>query len=855
MVRFDLLRLAYRSVVCAALLSSPRLTLGDDRPPPPVDVLHTDLRVRLTMDDIRSRRLPGTIAFRFRVQPAAGESGLASLTLDSAGPKVERVALRGKGAHDEDGGGAAGEAADDAPEAGRALEHRTDDAGLTITLDRAYKPGEELGIAVWFVSKPKEEALYFVLPDDDHPERGIAVYTMSEPMRARCWTPCIDRPTVRSPFDVHVTAPPPLSAVSVGVQVGEPRPDGDLRTFHWRLERPVDPHLLGLAVGEFVTLREEWRGRPVLSFVQPGDEEAGRFTFRLVPKMLEYYTTLTGVDFPFPQYSHVAVEEHYHGGMEHAGFSMIAPSMLTTGPRGHVPEDVAQFNYIAHMLAHEWFAGMVSYGDVRHAWLNEGFGTYLHLNWQGQLEGPDGVADLLWRTNQGVAGGDPPGGAQPIVRESLLRPGEVFQFGGGRVYWKGAMVLHMLRHQLGEETFWRGVRLYLTRNDGRGVLTDALRAALEEASGRDLRAFFDQWVFRAGTPRFTIEYAWDAEAKKATLALRQRGEEDSDASPFAFPLDVWLRVGEAWQKQTLEVREAEQKFAIDAASEPTQVCFDPLGGLLARRTERKPQELWRRQIREGPTALARSQAVDQARNARDAEALPRLLEALRDDGEFVGVRRRAATALSRLQDDEILPALVATAGASATPPSLRVALIGALEKHAESDAARRAVLALAEDSQPIEVQEEALSALSRMRPETLSAEALGKIARWATPPQSRHVRGAALRLLLARQASHAIPVLVEKSAADERDPVSWRKRLIDAVSALAAENGPHKQAVQRFLVGQLADRRPGVQLAALRALQKHGDADAAGAVRPLVESKSADVAAAANSTLEAIAAR
>lgn len=847
-------------VLLAALVSTllgPDVVLAEDRSPPPVDVLHTDLRVRLTTDYIQSRQLPGAVAFRFRVQPAVGERGLAALTLDCVGPKVERVTLRP--VRDDLGGaetGAARAQADDGElTAGPTLEHRVDGGDLVIALDRAYKSGEEFSVAISFVSKPKEEALYFVLPDDNHPERGIAVYTMSEPMRARYWMPCIDRPDVRSPVDVRVAVPPPLSAVSVGVQVGEPVAEGDLRTFHWRLERPIDPHLLGIAVGEFVTLRDEWRGRPVLSFVQPGDEEAGRFTFRLVPKMLEYYTTLIGVDFPFPQYSHVAVEEHYHGGMEHAGFSMIAPSMLTTGPRGHVPEEVSQFNYIAHMLAHEWFAGMVSYGDVRHAWLNEGFGTYLHMNWQGQLEGPDGVADVLWSTGRMVAGTDPPGGAQPIVRERLTRPGEVFQFGGGRVYWKGALVLHMLRHQLGEEVFWRGVRLYLTRNEGRGVLTDALRGALEEASGKDLRAFFDQWIFRAGTPRFTIEYAWNAEAKHAKLSLRQGGEEDSDAPPFAFPLDIWMRVGDGWQKHTLDVRGAESEFALQAASEPTQVCVDPLGGLLARRTERKPQEYWRRQVRDGPTALARSQAVERMRDKRDPEALPLLLEALRDEREFVGVRRRAATALSRFDRDEVLPGLVGTATAPGTPPSLRIATISALEKYAESETARRAVLMLADESQPIEVQEQALSALTRMKPETLAPEAVEKIARCAAPPQSRHVRGAALQVLLARNAAEVVPLLVAKSEADERDPISWRRRLIEAVATLAPENGPHKEAVQRFLVGQLADRRPGVQLAALRALQKHGGPDTLPAIRPLTESKSADVAAAARSALDAMSTR
>uniref|UniRef100_UPI00289E5582 M1 family aminopeptidase n=1 Tax=Stenotrophomonas sp. TaxID=69392 RepID=UPI00289E5582 len=66
------------------------------------------------------------------------------------------------------------------------------------------------------------------------------------------------------------------------------------------------------------------------------------------------------------------------------------------------------------------------------------------------------------------------------------------------VYRKGAYVLHLLRGELGEAVFWRGLRAYTVANDGRSVVTADFQRAMEKAAGHSLQPFFDEWVYSAG---------------------------------------------------------------------------------------------------------------------------------------------------------------------------------------------------------------------------------------------------------------------------------------------------------------------------------------------------------------------
>ena len=86
------------------------------------------------------------------------------------------------------------------------------------------------------------------------------------------------------------------------------------------------------------------------------------------------------------------------------------------------------------------------------------------------------------------------------------------------LYEKGSLVLHMLRYMLGDAAFWDSLRQYVTTNRHQVVETVDLERAIEIATGRNLQAFFQQWVYKGGHPEYQVEFAWD----DATVTVRQQ---------------------------------------------------------------------------------------------------------------------------------------------------------------------------------------------------------------------------------------------------------------------------------------------------------------------------------------------
>jgi len=176
-------------------------TTSLETPPRGFDFLHMRLEVTLMRADMKARRMQGLVTYRVRPRNADDKTaetqptGLKQLRLNAVGLEIQQVEL--------------------GPE-WRAAEHQADGKHLTIQLDREYLPGEEFAVRVRYVASRPRRGLYFVLPDDDEPwteaaERDIAVYTMSEPLMARCWLPCHDWPDTHWPADVFITVPKPLA--------------------------------------------------------------------------------------------------------------------------------------------------------------------------------------------------------------------------------------------------------------------------------------------------------------------------------------------------------------------------------------------------------------------------------------------------------------------------------------------------------------------------------------------------------------------------------------------------------------------------------------------------------------------
>jgi aminopeptidase N len=763
----------------------------------PVEFVHMRLELTFTPEGLRARTCDGRVEYTLRPRAAA----LQTVRLDAADLRILAVELPG---------------ADKPP----TFSH--DDRVLTVQLPKPVARDEAFKLAVRYRVADPARGMHFVLPSASNPKRPLTVYTQGEALEGRYWFPTHDWPNQRWTGDVLVTVPTPLSAVSIGtLQSRSATADGKSVTFHWRYDTPTAPHHVGIAVGEFKELSDTWNGKPIRVYAPPGQEEVARYTFHRVPEILSLYSKLTGVDFPYPGYTHVVVTDHHHGGMEHAGMSFVAPRHLTAGQDDQVSPEFTESIYVSHMLAHQWFGGIVNYRSVSHAWLNEGFAILLDSTWTGHTDSPDRFPCKMWETARRVADFDRTETAQPMVVRHLNEPDDVFLVDGSKVYYKGAWVLQMLRHQLGEDVFWRGVAKYLNDNRWRGVETADLRRALEEASGRDLEQFFQQWVYGKGVPRLAVDYAWDLPKKQAKVTVRQTQRTDLGTPAFAFPLELVFRAGGTVRPVTVRVTDARHEFTFDFPDEPDMFCVDPKGGVLKTLEVSAPGALLVRQVRQGPTALSRLMAAEALAKPAGPEAIAALQETLADEKEFWMVRRAAALSLARLNTAPSRQALLAAEAKGITNPRALAGLIEALGSLTSSSEAHTAVLKYAAGHPSLDVQTAAVASLGRLRavPElvTKSVETLQKAAQ---KPTRRAVRQAAFRAIEALEDPRPFETVVKLAQPGGDDEL--RDLAIAAVGRLGRRD-PLRDRSREILTAWLDDPDETAQRGAATGLGALGD--------------------------------
>ena len=146
---------------------------------------------------------------------------------------------------------------------------------------------------------------------------------------------------------------------------------------------------------------------------------------------------------------------------------------------------------MAHELAHQWFGNLLTCKHWSHAWLNEGFATYFDALFHEHHKGTDEFRYYMHQNAKAYFREDGEEYRRPIVTNMYKEPIDLFDH---HLYEKGSLVLHMLRYMLGDAAFWDSLRQYVTTNRHQVVETVDLERAIEIATGRNLQAFFQQWV-------------------------------------------------------------------------------------------------------------------------------------------------------------------------------------------------------------------------------------------------------------------------------------------------------------------------------------------------------------------------
>ena len=416
------------------------------------------------------------------------------------------------------------------------LAHR-----LNVSLDKNYQPGEKLDLSIAYRTLHHNEpdpnaiggsfgkGIRFFQPTQANPIKRKQLWSQSELQNTAYWLPCSPNWADLSTTEFIATLEPGLSFVANGILVEKKEQADGKMIFHYQTKRAYPIYLAAFVAGDYVNLVQTARGIPLHTFCYPDEREAARATTVRLPDMLQFLEDKTGFAYPYPQYTQVMVQDYpFPSLIGQNSFSIISDNMIDdygTHQDYLYLWDGVEFN----ALASQWFGNLIMPKTVADLWLAKGFAQY--------FEGLYAIAEngieeyLLWGypwESGSVFGDWNNGNRHPIVPAKVEDP-ESFAADSYAKY-RGALVLRMLRKELGDEAFFKAIQTFVREKAFALATTQDFQLAVKKASGKDLQWFFEQWIYQTGHPVFELSSEYDDKTRQYHLHVKQIQQKDSTAT-------------------------------------------------------------------------------------------------------------------------------------------------------------------------------------------------------------------------------------------------------------------------------------------------------------------------------------
>jgi len=676
------------------------------------------------------------------------------------------------------------------------LTFAAEDPRLWITLDRDYDTTSALNVRVVYHGFPRT-GLFFVNPDASYPNRPREIWTQGEAEFNHYWFPCWDYPNDMATSETITTVPEGQSVVSNGKLVKVTRSAGNA-TYDWIESIPHSSYLTSLAVGPWRKVSDKYKDTPVDYYVPDYvDEATARRSFHLTPDMIGFFSSATGVEYPYEQYAQTAVHNFIFGGQENVSATTLTESTLHDE---RADPDYSSIELVSHELGQHWFGDYVQGRDWANIWLNEGFATYLSALYTQHHEGNDAYRFEIYEDQMAAQAEDRDDYRRPIVDRHYTDPMAMFD---ATTHEKGAAVLDMLRYLVDgteaashpasqNEPLFQALNHYLVAHHAQTADTADLLEALRATTGQELDWFFREWVFMAGHPDYRVEASYDSTKKIEKLAVEQTQHVDTVTPLFDMPIEFAF-YGVNGERKEIQVRDNSQRqeFDIPLDFEPQWVDFDPDGFIDKTVQFDKSLDALIAEAEKDPSMMSRLWAVQQLGAMKQADAQGRvgaLVQVLGGD-EFYGVRAAAATSLGKLGTEQSKNALLS---ALQQPDSrVRAAVVEALGNFSKDGAVYDTLVNSLHNDASYAVQAAAAEELGKSG----SQQAFGVLqAKLATKPEM-YVMMAVLNGLAATKDPRAAEILL----AQAQPGVPERIRLV-ALARLAGLREAIEQSHEQELV-------------------------------------------------------
>ena len=636
------------------------------------------IRVDLKVDP-EKKSIEGSCSLRI----APLRDGLAAVRLDASEMHVKKVWIDG-------------------------AEARFDHDGQRLTVRAGALSATSHLVVVEYSANPTH-GVYFVHPDDKYPNKPVQAWTQSESEGARFWYPCHDHPNDKSTSEMVITVPEGYRVISNGKLVSQRAADG-WTTYHWHEGAPHSTYLNSFVVGKFVEFEDTAGTVPIQYYVPEEKQNDTMRYFGLTPDMMRVFVEVTGIEYPYEKYAQVAVHDFIYGGMENISATTLVDNRF---PDERTEEDYAarysrpdrdHIELVSHELVHMWFGDLVTMRHWPHAWLNEGFATYMEAVYHERTYGIDEFRQNMHFKAQAHFEEDEGRYRRAIVENDYVYADDIFDT---CTYEKAAWMIHQLRGILGDDLFFRGTREYLKRFAYKNAETSDYRRVMEEVSGTSLERYFEQSFFRGGHPEFEVEYSWDEARKIAAVSVSQVQQTDELTPLFELPVDLVFYTGRGRVVKRVHVRSASESYQFELDSEPQIVEFDPEGWLLKKVKFKKSFTLLRNQLASSVDLLSRKRAADELASFKSEETV-KLLKAAASRDQYWSVRADAIRTMGKIGGKDSLEALLELAHTK--DRRVRRAVMAALAEFKGDDRVYEALkVALFGDESPYNQCEAALS--------------------------------------------------------------------------------------------------------------------------------------------------
>ena len=388
------------------------------------------------------------------------------------------------------------------------------------------------------------------------------------PDRAHQWLICNDHPSDKATVNFTVIAPDHYQVIATGKLREVTNIDSKNILYRYVAEVPLPTKVMVIGVARFA--REEAgavQHIPVSTWVYPQNKKEGFYDYAQALEILPFFIEYIG-PYPFSKLANVQSKTRY-GGMENAG-NIFYFEASVTGQRKHE-------SLLAHEIAHQWFGDSATETGWEHLWLSEGFATYFTDLYFEHKYGHKRLQERMAAHREKVIRFSK-NWKLPVIDTVTT---QLIRRLNANSYEKGAWVLHMLRHEIGDAMFHKAIREYYARFAYKNASTEDLIKIFEKISGKNLDDFFRQWLYKPGHPVLKTSFV---NGKNAVVIQVEQVQQNFPL--FDFPLEIQLVYDDDSRENIrLPISAKSETFPVKTKGKVKEILLDPDVWLLYEKSE------------------------------------------------------------------------------------------------------------------------------------------------------------------------------------------------------------------------------------------------------------------------------